>query len=73
MRTELLDRFEMLYQKNKNIMETARKLTTETYGNFRYICEDSHDLSHNNEIYRAREDAFNKMTEVYLESNDPLM
>lgn len=54
-------------------METARKLTIETYGHFRYICEDSHDLSHNNEIYRAREDAFNKMTEVYLESNDPLM
>lgn len=37
------------------------------------MCESTPELCNNNEVYRAREATFYRLTEIYLESGEPMI
>lgn len=47
-------------------MDFAKFPTPEKYGRFRRDCEEFGELINNNEVYRAREAAFYRLSEMYL-------
>ena len=65
-RCEYLDKFEGLYNRSRSIFEFAKNPSPDSYARFRKQCEESPELSNNNEVYRAREIAFHFMARFYL-------
>jgi hypothetical protein len=65
-RNDYLDKFEGLFNRSRMILEFAKNPTPDNYARFRKVCEDSPELNHNNETYRARETAFHLLARHYL-------
>ena len=71
-RSEYMDRFEFISNKNKEIVQLGNFVNVDNYKQFSLCCEEAAELVKNNEVYRLRETAFHKMAAIYNESQEAL-
>ena len=60
-----MDRYEFIISTKKRIIELASKADPDEYKQFNICCEEAVELVKNNEVYRLREEYFNKMEVLY--------